>query len=137
MKLSSMLELERFGFHPDVILETTLANGELTFTHGTNTGANKAGFAARFEMARYGTSGVTGHTHRLATYYERTRHKLKVWIEAGHMSQRQPHYLKFFPNWQQGIVKGEASRDGNDFDVEAIPFRLTYRCRIGGREFSS
>ena len=138
-ELSNLLKLSDYGFanNGEVLLEATLANGELMFTHGTHTGSNKAGFAARFEMARYGTSGFSGHTHRLATYYERSRSKLRVWHECGHMQIWQPHYLKFFPNWQQGLAIGEAARDGNDFDAETIPFRLTYKCRVHGRELSA
>lgn len=138
MDISKLLWLDKLGYanNGKTIIESELANGELTFTHGTHTGSNKAGFAARAEMARFGTSGASGHTHRLATYMEKSKRGVRVWIESGHMSQHQPHYMKTLPNWQQGLVIGEAARDGNDFEMEAIPFRLSYKCRVRGREIS-
>jgi len=138
-ELSNLLKLKEFGFANDgkTLLEASLAGGKVLFTHGTHVGANKAGFAARFEMARYGLSGFSGHTHRLASYFERSKNSLKAWHECGHMQVWQPHYLKYFPNWQQGLAIGEASRDGNDFEGETIPFRTTYRCRVRGKEFSA
>jgi hypothetical protein len=134
--LNNLLHLDKLGFanNGKMAIKCELADGELIFTHGTHAGANKAGFAARTEMARFGTSGGSGHTHRLATYMERSQNRLRVWVEAGHMSQHQPHYMKTLPNWQQGLALGMAARHGNDFEIETVPFRLTYKCRIGGKE---
>lgn len=139
MDLNNLLRLKDYGFSNDgkMVLDAYLANNEVIFTHGIHTGSNKAGFAARFEMARYGISGFTGHTHRLAQYFERSKRMLRVWHECGHMQEWQPHYLKAFPNWQQGLAAGEAARDGNDFYGEVVPFRTTYKARFGGKEFSS
>jgi hypothetical protein len=139
MELNSLLWLDKFGYsnHGKMIMECELADGQLTFTHGTHTGSNKAGFAARAEMARYGTSGGSGHTHRIAKYMERSKRGLRVWVEAGHMSAHQPHYLKALPNWQQGLVIGQAATNGNDFEMEEVPFRLSYKCRIYGKELAA
>lgn len=139
MNLDILLKLGEYGFanNGQMVQESYLANEEVVFTHGIHTGSNKAGFAARFEMARYGISGFTGHTHRLAQYFERSKRTLRTWFECGHMQQWRPHYLKSFPNWQQGLAIGEAARDGNDFYGEAVPFRTTYKCRVGGKEFAA
>lgn len=139
MDLNNLLRLNDYGFANSgkMVLDAYLANNEVIITHGIHTGSNKAGFAARFEMARYGISGFSGHTHRMAQYFERSKRSLKTWFECGHMQEWQPHYLKAFPNWQQGLAIGEASRDGNDFHGEIVPFRITYKARVGGKEFAA
>lgn len=132
--LGGLLKLPDFGFEPNVTDTLDLCNGTLTVKHGTSTGGNFAGTAARQEMARAGTSGVSGHTHRLAAYYQRDKAGLRVWIESGHLALNPQHYLEDLANWQQGVTVGEIAADGNDFWLEPVPFRLSYRCRVGGVE---
>lgn len=137
MNLGSSLNLANFGFHPEAYEEFPLAAGSLTITHGTRLGGSFAGLAARMEMASYGTSGVSGHTHRLCKYLQRDKAGLRMWIEAGHLALNPPHYAPKTQNWQQGVVIGEVSDSGNDFELEPVPFRLSYRCRIGNVELSA
>lgn len=137
LNLGTALNLANLGFDPAVHEEISLASGALTVTHGTRLGGSFAGLAARMEMATYGTSGVSGHTHRLCKYLQRDKAGLRVWIEAGHLATNPPHYAPKTQNWQQGVVIGEVSDSGNDFELEPIPFRLSYRCRIGNVELSA
>jgi predicted phosphodiesterase len=137
MNLGSSLSLANFGFNPEAREEVSLASGALTVTHGTRLGGSFAGLAARMEMATYGTSGVSGHTHRLCKYLQRDKAGLRVWIEAGHLALNPPHYAPKTQNWQQGVVIGEVSDSGNDFELEPVPFRLSYRCRIGNVELAA
>lgn len=137
LNLGTSLNLANFGFDPAAHEEISLAQGSLTVTHGTRLGGSFAGLAARMEMATYGTSGVSGHTHRLCKYLQRDKAGLRVWIEAGHLAKNPPHYAPKTQNWQQGLVVGEVSDSGNDFELEPIPFRLSYRCRIGNVELSA
>lgn len=132
--LGYLLKLGDHGFTQNVHEELTLCNGSLTVTHGSRIGGQFAGTAARQEMARYGTSGVSGHTHRLAKYVQRDKVGLRAWVESGHLAANPPHYAPTVQNWAQGVTVGELSVDGNDFVLEPIEFRLSYRCRVGGRE---
>lgn len=137
LNLGTSLNLANFGFDPAAHEEISLASGALTVTHGTRLGGSFAGLAARMEMATYGTSGVSGHTHRLCKYLQRDKAGLRVWIEAGHLAKNPPHYAPKTQNWQQGVVIGEVSDSGNDFELEPVPFRLSYRCRIGNVELAA
>lgn len=137
LNLGSSLSLSNLGFDPQAHEEISLASGALTVTHGTRLGGSFAGLAARMEMATYGTSGVSGHTHRLCKYLQRDKAGLRVWIEAGHLALNPPHYAPKTQNWQQGVVIGEVSDSGNDFELEPVPFRLSYRCRIGNIELAA
>lgn len=137
MRLESLLTLGAHGFQPQVEREVVLCNGSLTVTHGTRIGGQGSGLAARQEMMRHGTSGVSGHTHRLALVTQRDKAGLRQWIESGHLSLNPPHYQPSVQNWIQGLTLGEVSADGNDFELRPVPFRLSYRCLVDGREFAA
>lgn len=135
--LGSLLRLHELGFDPQAHEEIELCGGELTVKHGVYTGGRFAGLAPRQEMAATGTSGVSGHTHKASQYLQRDKAGLRVWVESGHLTKNPPHYLGGTQNWHQAVTIGEVSRDGNDFDLELIPFRLSYKCRVGGVELSA
>jgi predicted phosphodiesterase/predicted nucleic acid-binding Zn ribbon protein len=136
-RLGNLLNLAGHGFAPEVEREVILCGGALTVTHGTRVGGQGAGLAARQEMQRHGTSGVSGHTHRLALVTQRDKAGLRQWIESGHLSLNPPHYQPSIQNWIQGITLGEVSVDANDFELRPVPFRLSYRALVDGREFSA
>lgn len=135
--LASLLKLAEFGFHPNVKEEIDYCQGELTLRHGTYIGGNNAGTAARQEATRAGTSGVSGHTHRAAKYIQRDKVGLRVWIEGGNLCLNPQPYAPTVQNWCQAITIGEISTTGNDFDLEVVPFRLSYKARIYGKELSA
>lgn len=137
MRLASLLTLGEHGFRPEVEREITLCNGSLTVTHGTRIGGQGSGLAARQELQRFGTSTVTGHTHRLALVTVRDKVGLRQGIESGHLSLNPPHYAPSVQNWTQGVTIGEISACGNDFELRPVPFRLSYRALVDGREFSA
>ena len=68
---------------------------------------------------------------------QRDKTGLRQWIESGHLSLNPPHYQPTIQNWIQGITLGEVSVDGNDFELRPVPFRLSYRALVDGREFSA
>lgn len=118
--------------------EIELAEGEFLVTHG-DTVRRWAGVSAKAEMDANGTSGASGHTHRLATYYYRDRRGVRSWTECGHLSRNPPQYVtpdkRRIQNWQQGIVT--ILTEGNAFHAEAIPFTLHYKAMLGGKRFSA
>ena len=88
-------------------------------------------------MTRAGTSGVSGHTHRAAKYIQRDKAGLRMWIESGHLALNPQHYSPQVQNWCQAVTLGEIEVDGNGFDLDVVPFRLSYKARVQGRELSA
>jgi hypothetical protein len=70
--------------------------------HGTIVSA-KSGHTALREMAKYGRSGASGHTHRLSVVWHRDHHGQHVWIETGTCASLTPEYTQD-PDWQNGCV---------------------------------
>ena len=79
--------------------------------HGARIAPHSA-YAARAELYDAGTSGVSGHTHRLGAHYYTDRRESHVWLENGCLcnirgpkvppSERGPRVQ----NWQQGLSVG-------------------------------
>lgn len=100
--------------------------------HGTLI-RGEAGATAKAEMLAAGVSGISGHTHRLATY-RRAGYAIRSWTEQGCMCRVDPDYVIGAPNWQQGIVVGEFSTKTDSFHTTEVPFiggKLVY----GGKSF--
>lgn len=100
--------------------------------HGTLV-RGEAGATAKAELALAGVSGISGHTHRLATY-RKVGYSHRQWTEQGCMCRVDPDYVVGAPNWQQGIVVGEFSTKSDAFVTTEVPFvdgRLVY----GGERF--
>lgn len=135
--LGSLLTLADHGFRPEVVEEIEFCQGALTIRHGSFIGGNFAGTAARQEMMRAGTSGVSGHTHRAAKYIQRDKAGLRMWIEGGHLALNPQHYSPQVQNWCQAVTLGEIEVDGNGFDLDVVPFRLSYKARVMGRELAA
>lgn len=118
--------------------EIELAEGAFLVTHGDSV-CKWAGLSAKAEMDAHGTSGASGHTHRLATYSHRNRCGVRSWTECGHLARNPPQYVtpdkRRIQNWQQGVVT--LLTEGNQFHVETIPFTLHYRAMLGGRRYSA
>lgn len=135
--LAKQMRLEEHGFDPEIKDEIELCEGSLTVRHGTYLGGSFSGAAARQEMAKAGTSGISGHTHRASQYIQRDKRGLRVWIECGHLAENPPHYAPATQNWCQAVTVGELARNGNDFSLELVPFRLSYKARVFGKELST
>ena len=135
--LSHRLRLADYGFDPEIKEEIELCAGSLTAKHGKYLGGQQAGVAARKEMARTGTSGVSGHVHTAATVTQRDKRGLRIWIESGHLGVNPQHYSPEIQNWCHAVTLGEISRDENDFSLELVPFRLSYKARVYGKELSA
>jgi hypothetical protein len=135
--LGSLLKLKDHGFRPNAVEEIEFCQGALTFKHGTYIGGSFAGAAARQELQRAGTSGCSGHTHRAAKYIFRDKAGLRMWIESGHLALNPQHYSPCVQNWCHAVTVGEIEADGNGFDLDVIPFRLSYKARLHGKEFGA
>lgn len=70
--------------------------------HGTLV-RTKAGYSAHAELAKYGRSGASGHTHRLSGIYRRDHKGQHLWVETGCCRTLNPEYTDD-PDWQNGAV---------------------------------
>lgn len=77
--------------------------GGYIFKHGDLV-SRDAGMTARREMQIEGMSGISGHTHRLASMYHRDRSGTRCWIESGCLCDLNPEYMEGrLANWQHGL----------------------------------
>lgn len=93
----------------------------VTFFHGAAIRI-KSGFSAHANIDKFGTSGFTGHTHRLA-HITRTQSRVtKFWVETGCLCNQipTPSYA-VSPDWCQGFAVAEYSPQTRQFYPQVIP----------------
>lgn len=88
--------------------------------HGTVVRGN-AGYSAMGELVRWGVSGVSGHTHRLAKVHTRNHAGTISWIEQGCLCNLDADYITSVANWTQGFAVGI---DTDKEHVEVFPIRI-------------
>ena len=135
--LSHRLRLAEYGFDPEIKEEVELCQRALTAKHGEFLGGQTAGVAVRKEMARSGTSVVMGHVHTAAVVTQRDKRGLRMGVESGHLGLNPQHYKPSIQNWCHAVTVGELANAGNDFSLDLIPFRLSYKARVYGKELSA
>jgi len=75
---------------------------KFTVIHG-NLVRKFGGYSARGEMEKYGTSGASGHSHRLGLTAHRKLDGAYIWIETGCTCKLDVDYVQN-PDWQLGCV---------------------------------
>ena len=78
-----------------------------------------SGQSGKGEWEKYGTTGISGHVHRLGTFYHRDANGAHVWVETGCTCSLEPDYCQD-PNWQQGCAVITWDDAGERFNVEPI-----------------
>lgn len=76
-------------------------------------------FTGKGEWERYGKGGLSGHTHRLGTFYHRDHNGAHLWQECGCTCRLDPEYMTD-PDWQQGAVVVTHTADGERYQVEEV-----------------
>lgn len=113
------LKLKDFGIQ--FVPEEYIIN-KFTVIHGTIC-RKGAGSSARGEMEYNGTSGASGHVHKLSAIYFTDRVQNRVWFETGCACQRKPWYVirgkRRLMDWQQGFIL--LSMEDNSFHGIPIP----------------
>lgn len=120
MTWPSLLGLDQIGWEwvpTSHQTKTTILPGFVT-KHGSVV-RKWSGASAKGEWERYGTTGISGHVHRLGTFYHRDHNGAHVWVEAGCTCSLDPEYVQD-PNWQQGCVVLTWDDDGDRFNVEPV-----------------
>jgi len=120
LELPSLMRLNELGikYHES---EIEVISDLLLIKHGDVVRKDSA-FSAKGELEKekYAISTITGHTHRMGTYYARTRSRIVKAHENGCLCFLNPEYVKK-PNWQQGLTM-TTHFGGELFHVEDIPF---------------
>ena len=104
MNVPSLLNLRHYGVQ--YVEEGVKVIGSLTFKHGTAV-RSRAGYTATAELEREGTSGCSGHTHRIGEVSKTNRGGTYKWVESGCLCQLTPEYMRGqVPDWQHGLAYG-------------------------------
>jgi len=98
-----------------------IINGVL-FKHGHAVRKHSA-YTAKGEMENEGTSGVSGHTHRMGAHYHTDRSGQHAWFEMGHLAEEKAaEYMEGkVPNWQKGFGVFEYNPKTRAWKVQQIP----------------
>lgn len=101
LELPNLLDLEKYGaiMHP----KSGFLFGDCRVYHG-ETVRSHAAESAKHEMMKWGTSGVSGHVHRLGTYKRTTHAGTMQWTELGCLCDLDAEYMTHVPNWQHGCA---------------------------------
>lgn len=120
LKLERLLDLEKY----DVRLVKRYKLGPLLLTHGSIV-RQYSSFSAKGELEKMNTSGVSGHTHRLGSYYKSGEGFAIEWHEGGCLCTLNPEYMSEVPNWQQGFMYGgwEKGKKGTFFNIYPIKIK--------------
>jgi predicted phosphodiesterase len=78
-----------------------------------------AGSSAKAECLSAGISGISGHSHRLASWRQTGYTSLR-WTEAGTLSRIDPPYTIGPPDHQQGMAVGHFQTKGRAWTVEEV-----------------
>ena len=78
-----------------------------------------SGATACGEWQKYGMCGVSGHTHRLGTFYHRDFNGSHAWAETGCTCDLDPDYVED-PDWQHGCLVVTFTNDFKYFHFEPV-----------------
>ena len=115
-----LLELHRFGFKWE---ETIFrVNRNFIIVHGSVI-RKFSGYTARAMLEKYGVSGISGHSHRMALHCSTDYSGEYLWVECGHLCDiSKVDYVEDkhggVANWQQGF--SILFYDANRFFVNPI-----------------
>ena len=111
-----LLGVEELGWETIPYKEHFMLRDRLILKHGHSI-RKWAGYTARAEHETYGCSGMSGHTHRQAAYFQRNAWGVHGWWELGMLGTIRNDYVTW-PNWQQGFAV--ATWSGEEYGVELV-----------------
>lgn len=91
---------------------------KLILKHG-NVVRKWSGWSGKGEWEKYGKGGMSGHVHRLGSFYHRDHHGAHAWFEVGCTCTIDPEYLRD-PDWQQGCAVVTWDPDTLWYNVELV-----------------
>lgn len=123
MTWPALLELDGIGFEwvPERVQSKTPILPKIITKHGTVV-RKWSGATAAGEWAKYGASGLSGHTHRLGHFLHRDHNGTASWIETGCTCLLDPPYGTDY-DWQQGCVVLSWNADRRLMQTEVVSMR--------------
>ena len=114
----ALLDLDKF----DVKYKNNEMYHGILFKHG-NVVRGHSAYTAKGEYDKEGTSGVSGHTHRLGSHYITNRSGAHAWFEMGHLcDEKAAEYMEGkIPNWQKGFGVLVYDTKNKAWRMEQIP----------------
>lgn len=129
LRIEELLELKSL----DIEFRENFYYKKVLFKHG-NVVRKFSGYSARGEFEKEGMSGCSGHTHRLSTYFHRSRGGTYAWLESGCACDLDAEYIEGVANWQHGFSVFSFDKDTNHFHPTVVPI-VNYRLDWGDRTF--
>lgn len=117
LELPSLFNLDELGikYQANYHFKGTL------FKHG-HIVRQQSAYTAHAEYQREGTSGMSGHTHRLGSFYRTVRGGSYAWIEGGCACDLSPEYIEDdVANWQHGLGVATYENNGAQYHLQCVP----------------
>ncbi|KKQ08154.1 MAG: hypothetical protein US20_C0023G0011 [Candidatus Pacebacteria bacterium GW2011_GWF1_36_5] len=128
LEIAKLLNLDLLDIHYH---EHNFIYNDFIFTHGGIV-RKHSGYSAKAELDKHGTSGSSGHTHRLGSAYKTDHRGTITWFENGCTCLLEPEYIQGIPDWQQAI--SVFYFDDNRFSPLQIPI-IKNQFIFDGRRF--
>ncbi len=118
LEWGNLLGISSLGWEAFSYPKHKLLFDKVMLIHG-NTVRTQSAYSARAEHDRYGKSGLSGHTHRMGSYYHRDYNGIHSWNELGLLGRIREDYVAH-ANWQQGMGVVTWSDDRSRWGFEPI-----------------
>lgn len=127
--IPALYNLKGLGIEHALFERGVLVNQTFLIIHGDIV-SKHSGATAKAHYEKNGGSGICNHTHRLGSFFHRSRFGTFGWWENGCLCQLNPDWV-INPNWQQGfsVISFE---DTGRFFVEQVPI-IDGRFIYGGK----
>ena len=114
----SLLDLDKY----DIDYHQNIMRHGVLFKHGSIV-RKHSGYTAKGELEGEGTSGVSGHTHRMGSHYLTNRSSAHAWYEMGHIcDESKAEYMNGkIANWQKGFGVMVYDKNANIWNVYQFP----------------
>ena len=119
LQWGSMLGLDSLGWESIPYPKHHLLNNRLIVCHG-EVARQGSGQSAKAELKKFSKSGISGHTHRVEYYGERTYDGSIGWWGLGCLCDITNVQYTNHPNWQQGFAVVNWSPDKKTYSVERV-----------------
>lgn len=133
LRIPSLLNFDSVGIKQYYTYQQSTNWHGLLVEHG-NIARKHSAATAKGMLESRGVCGLSGHTHRLATYYHTDNSGVKAWYENGCGCQLTPSYIIGVPNWCQGFSIGYSRPGKKRFAIHQLPI-LDHVLVYGDREW--
>lgn len=132
LRFGELLGLEEYG----ISYRKVFVYKGVLWKHG-NVVRPDSSYTAKAEFQKEGTSGVSGHTHRLGIYFKTLRGGKYVWLESGCLCTTQNvEYIDGTANWQLGLSVVSFKKGTRRFYPTVVPI-INYEILWGKRTFKA